>query len=294
MDSNEVIYLAIEGDTLQSISDKFEIPVNWLKECNHLYNKTVFPGDRIKIIPPPQTIDIPPINVEIFGEEDNSKGVIKIINYNIHFVPRWSKKTFIINLIGHLESAVMPHPQSMMMEDPDLISKEDILSLLVISYLEKPNDKKSMKTKMFAGKKSDLTKLQITILCCATTLQNQNAFLPPDPNSIPFNSKLEPENNDNLTRRRTSFQLPPIKFNGKSEILNEDEFNLIRNNLPSRIKTLDFNLLFQLSKDGCSYSTFFEKTSNINPVLFILLNDKNEKIGSYVSLGFKISRNFYV
>jgi len=294
----EEIYYVEEGDTLESISEMCGIPANWIKEYNHIYSNTVYPGDRLRIVPPPDLIDIDPIEVEVFGEAETPKGIMKITNESVSFTPIGTRKARLINLIGHLESAVMPHPISMMNTSPDQMSNPDALGILLITHLENPSDTKSMKTSIFAGKNSSLTKMQIAILARANYVQSQNEYLHPDPNSIPcavpeHKKSSESENPTTKTRQRSVYQLPPIKMNGETKILSAEDISKIRHSLPIRVRNQNWSLLFQLSRDGSSYSTFYELTAEAQPVLLVLTTHKGEKIGAYVSLGFKISRNFY-
>lgn len=47
---NETIYIVQKGDTLYSISRKFNIPVNELKEINNLTNNEIYPGQELIIV----------------------------------------------------------------------------------------------------------------------------------------------------------------------------------------------------------------------------------------------------
>ena len=93
--------------------------------------------------------------------------------------------------------------------------------------------------------------------------------------------------------RKPKKELPNIKLNGTSAFLTQEIINNIRNNLPYHYRTYNWQLLYQLSTHGASYSTFFDKCLNTGPSIILILTDKAEIIGAYISSGFKKSNNYY-
>ncbi|OHS96366.1 hypothetical protein TRFO_10043 [Tritrichomonas foetus] len=95
-------------------------------------------------------------------------------------------------------------------------------------------------------------------------------------------------------RRRTLSELPKIlQHQGCSEILSDREIDDLRAHFPYRFKNLDWNLLYQLSRDGASYTSFFNNTEKAMPVVLLIKTDKNEIIGAFISCGLKFSKRYY-
>lgn len=87
--------------------------------------------------------------------------------------------------------------------------------------------------------------------------------------------------------------LPIELINGPSSILLNEDSVLIRRTLPYRFRNGNWNLLYQLSRDGTSYYTFFSRTQKKLPVILLILTDKDEKIGAYLSTGIHESSRYY-
>ena len=73
----------------------------------------------------------------------------------------------------------------------------------------------------------------------------------------------------------------------------EDDHPLIRRSVPYRFKNGNWHLLYQLSRDGSSYFTFYNRIQKKNPLILLILTDKEEKIGAYLSTGIHQSSRFY-
>lgn len=103
-------------------------------------------------------------------------------------------------------------------------------------------------------------------------------------------------NFDNQFQKRFSTPKPlfPIELkNGTSNILLSEDPTLIRRSIPYRYRNGNWNLLYQLSRDGSSYFTFFNRTQKKTPLILLISTDKNEKIGAYLSCGIHGSSRFY-
>lgn len=86
----------------------------------------------------------------------------------------------------------------------------------------------------------------------------------------------------------------PINLiNGPSEIVTIDDITQIRRSLPYRFRNSSWHLIYRLSNDGSSYYTFYRKTEKKIPLVLLILTDKDEKIGSYLSKGIHISSRYY-
>jgi LysM repeat protein len=93
--------------------------------------------------------------------------------------------------------------------------------------------------------------------------------------------------------RASKRERKPVKLIGTSRVLRPEDIEGIRSCFPYHYKAHAWKLLYQLSSDGSSYLSFFEKVHDANPVLCAILTDSGERIGAFVSCGFKVSRNFY-
>ena len=304
-------YVVKSGDTLESIAMRFDVPVSWLKQSNRIFANDIVPGDSLMISPvPPQAVQLDPIDVQLYDPEQkrpNIKGKLFLFGDCLRFEPAVPKaKPVNINIIGCLECGVMPHPRQLELA-PDNFDRDDALYLLIVTYLKDPYDPSELAMSHFQGTREDLQRFSDTILKRAEFERKQKKYVPPNPNdihvsygvqSVPKNMFVAPPEValpvPVMRRPRTVSQLPEVKLlGGKSQIITPTEMLQIRKSLPMRFRFASWQLLFQLSRDGTSYTTFYEKTQRRAPVILVLKTDQGEKIGAYVSNGLKISRRYY-
>ncbi|OHT12171.1 TLD family protein [Tritrichomonas foetus] len=311
-----------EGETLQTIAEKYKIPVSLLKSANRIYGETVNPGEILKIVLDMKVSnEVEPINVSLFDAKDeanNLKGKLYLKDFFIVFKPNSIiAKKIRINLVGHLESAVMPHP--------DVGPDGEMLFVLVVNYLKDPNDHHSMCTHCFTGHKRDLEKYQCEILKAADLAQVQNNYKAPNPDAIAYSENGQTTENNRLIvkidlsppsdsslqphqlskkssksmiypkskTRSSMIFLPKIEFlNGKSDIFSPTDIFNLRKKLPRRYQNSNWSLLYKMSIDGSSVATLFSKTEKQKPLLLFIKTNKNEVIGSFISAGFTIGDNY--
>lgn len=295
------MYEVQPGDSLSSISLKFRVTVAWLKLLNDLKDTEITPGQQLKIAEPgllDQTITIK--KIKVFMAEPSVFGILRIDKTSLRYLPDDTTGTpVVINLLGHLESATMPHPSFML--DPQYTDpySPDALYLLIISYITNFQDNK-FETITFEGKREDLMKMHHNLLLRAEAAQAAKQFIVPDINlhdTVRRNRAISDTTAEvhatPIFSAKKRKKLREINIVGTNKILSKEEMEPIRCCVPYLHMNSGWKLLFQLSRDGSTYLSFFEKTRNISPVILILLTDKHEKIGAYISKGLKVQRNFY-
>ena len=78
-----------------------------------------------------------------------------------------------------------------------------------------------------------------------------------------------------------------------SKIINFDDNQLI-NNWINNNENINYSLLYRMSEDGTSFSTFHQKCDNQFPVLFIAKAKNGYKFGGYTSIGWNTKSNTYL
>lgn len=297
-------YTVQSGDTLKSIAMKFDIPVQWLKHSNHIFSNDLFPGDVLTIVaPPPTAVQLDPITVDWFDSEhvrDNEPGRLHLVGDCLRFEPTGRKFPPInINIIGYLECAVLPHPRDGVPHDA-----------LFLTYLDDPYDTTSLRVASFEGNGDDLGRYQRAIIESAKFVRAEKKYTPPDANAVHRHAVIDriqsapqskvlpivevaPMPTPVKRRQRTVSHLPDIDMIGLSRILGPGDVPRIRGSLPTRFKYAGWLLLFQLSRDGKSYTTFYDKTQRHEPLVLLIRTADGEKIGAYISNGLKMSRRYY-
>jgi hypothetical protein len=217
-------------------------------------------------------------------------GKLQISNGTLHFIPSVSDIPAIaIPLICHVHHHLMPHPSAM--DFGDGILDSTTLYLLALVYLEDRGKIDSSQIVYFSGRKGDFDFLSATIQEVAAGEQAKVGYSPPDVNALPERSvtaEAEPP-----PRRRTSTALFEVAIiGGQSTILGQRHILEIRNRLPRRSRNGDWKLLFQLSTDGCSYQTMFDKVAQCWPVVVAVRTDMNDRIGAFLSCELKISKGY--
>jgi LysM repeat protein len=275
-DDFELTYTVTEGDTLDSIAREFSLSVPWLIEANNLDDQPISPGDALRVF----GSTIFPIDVGIYqspGQPDIT-GALVLEGGVLVFEPtNKSQPLRTINLLGHLENAQMPHPTRM----ADDLSRADAPCMLVLTHLKDPQDEQSMETVFFTGKKSDLTRYQEEINRVASFAQKLNNYVAPNPNEI------------RIVRPRPAVKLPQIEVVGASQIVEVAQISQIRTFMPLRFRKLNWTLMFQLSVDGCSWGTLFDRTRQSEPLVLVILTDSGDKLGAYLPLGLRKSTRSY-
>ena len=84
-----------------------------------------------------------------------------------------------------------------------------------------------------------------------------------------------------------------VQLQGVSGILDDNKVNELRPFLPYYYRNYNWNLLYQLSRDGTSYTTFYKLTEKAKPVVLLIRTDQKEIIGAYISCGLQFSTRYY-
>ena len=78
-----------------------------------------------------------------------------------------------------------------------------------------------------------------------------------------------------------------------SKIINSEDNKLIYDWIPNN-KNINFSLLYRMSEDGTSFSTFHNKCDNQYPALFIAKTKDGYKFGGYTSIGWNSKTEDYL
>ncbi|KAH0794002.1 TLD family protein [Histomonas meleagridis] len=307
-ETKEQTYVVQSGDTLQSLALKFDCPISWIKVNNHIFSDLILPGDILKIPAVPQNEYDFPIDASLYFDDPQegnpTKGKLLLIDGYLRFEPNdHTLRPIVINLVGHIESAIFPCPSVVIMDDPEMVMKPETPYLLLITFLHVIDDPSSVDSICFCSTHEKLQKFHPKLLSLATAAQEAQKFVPPDINTTPKKTKEEVEfpklerskiSSAPVQRPRRIPGTTPITFyGGVSNVLTEDEICKIRCVLPSRFRSLNWKLLFQLSRDGSSYTSFYSSTHGYQPLVMIISNQYGDKIGAYISKGLKMSKQYY-
>lgn len=307
-------YVVEQGDTLESIAMKFDIPVYWLKQSNHIFSDNITRGDTLTISSVPlRAIQLNPIDVQLYEPDQTGPGIkgrLFLVGDCLRFEPNLPGLPAVnIDIVGCLECAIIPHPRQLELE-PLNFERDDALYILILTCLKNPYDARELTMLHFQGIREDLQKFSDVILKRAEFARKQKHYIPPNPNdlhvqrhltgvqSAPKHAFVPPPEvalpPPVMRRKRTVSQLPDVQLvGGSSRILRPTDMLNIRRGLPIRFRLASWQLLFQLSRDGKSYTTFYMNTQRYSPVILLVKTDAGEKLGAYISNGLKLSRRFY-
>ena len=321
-------YIAQKGDTVQSIAIKFDLPVQWLRQINHLVSDIIIPGDRIKIWSKMEVSkylkDIP---TQMFDPKDQQKkphGTLYLYPECLRFFSRDSNENIMIKLDDIVDLDVVISPFNNL-DSNAIKNTNQLFYLLMVSYKKQGEEKIS--SSLFSGMRLHIQpfKKELALAINARRRKSgENAnLLEVDSNIWTPNTSSEQSANtsrevsdhedDEIHQKTTkkteenanegnkssppmhrfhSNVLLPIEIKGQTHILTSEDFLSLRNSLPFRFKNSNWLLLFQMSKDGCSYNTFFQFIHNCQPILLIIKTFKNEKIGTFSTEGFRSSDHY--
>lgn len=327
---NEVgpTYTVQSGDTLASISIMFDIPVDHLRRQNKLFSDNIFPGDTLSVRPPLNPERIDPIQAGIFNPKkrrDDHNGTLYILGDTLRFESQ-TCKPLNLPLLGHIESAILPHPHNGSSKQMLDFQTDDSMFFFIYTFLMDPYDDKTLTTYYFSVTYGQIKDFFLFFQKTVEEVQRAHNYAQRDPDSLPREQSISrvshitspsppPEVQNRFAkirnknpimslpptrtppvriRPRATERLPDIALNdGMSNILSDDDILKLRRAVPHRYVNHNWTLLYQISRDGCSYRTFYMKTERKSPVLFALKSDTNERFGAYISTGFKLSKNYY-
>lgn len=298
-------YIVQKGETIQSIAIKFDTTVQWIKSANQLFDDLLFEGDSLKVKPDADELPPPePIPCTHFDTNDSfapQQGRLVILDDTLLFEPDDKNiRPILLDLNNYVESVAMVHPSNNQhYTDPKA------LYIFMLAYLNPANnDRFSMI--YFSAIKQDIDKITENVNIAVKNItkkpkpihqmQRYNSALIPEPKEIPTEtSKLE--SNDSLAHiGDKTYSMPilsPIITNEKSSILTSSNIENLRYELPYRYKNSKWNLLFRLSRDGTSYTTFYHKTEKKKPIIIAIKTSTRETIGSFITCELHNSNRYY-
>jgi hypothetical protein len=176
-------------------------------------------------------------------------------------------------LLEHVESEVVPDWAPARC-NPDA---DTCASLLLFTHLRDF----AIETLYFSGTKSELARFRDAIQAAAQLAQRQRRVSLPDVNRLPVWSP------------RRQISLPHLVMQGDSQVLDPPQFAQLRMSVPPRFRRGRWRLLYQLSRDGSSLATLFQKAEGAEPIVIALKTCEGEQLGAYVSDGLRRSRRYY-
>lgn len=302
-EADEWEYVVKAGDTRRSIAVRFEIPVSWLSSLNG-GKTTLVVGETLRIRPrPPQMQVWDPVTAKLYRPLDAQPyidGELKLMATDLVFTATSSASPFmVIPMLGCMEVGLMPDSK-LVEEHPEKVLEPDAPYLLLVSYLKNPYEKTQLQMVNFLGERRDFIHIQSLINTLSARAKQDAEYESPDPNSLPVITvrtvPKDSQDGPSPVRRRAilSGSLCNISFiGGSSKILTEKQIERIRQSVPRRYLNSNWTRLFQLSHDGKSYMTFYDKTERKEPIVLILRTSTDERIGAYVSRGLKRSKVYY-
>ncbi|KAH0790564.1 TLD family protein [Histomonas meleagridis] len=330
---NPSTYVVQPGDSLQALALKFDCSVSSIKTSNHLFSDLILPGDILQIPKTVGNNSFLPITASYFNSKNNLDssstipGKLLVIDEYLRFEPtNHSFRPISIHLLGHIGSVIFPCPSTLNSDNPNTFDAPDTLYVLLITYLCSIDNPDSLETKCFSATYKDLQTFHPKLQSLAASIQKQHNYQPPEidqfsdtkPDTKPIPtppspppSPPPPPHPQSPPPQQTSPSPPPqpqslpqrprripgagpITFiGGSSTILSEDEISRIRFVLPPRFRPLNWKLLFQLTRDGSSYTSFYSSAHGAEPLIMILKDQFGDRIGAYVSKGLKMSKQYY-
>jgi LysM repeat protein len=292
-DDEDLAYTVCEGDTLESIAIAQGIPMAWLLEVNALDTFEVAPGDVLRFLEPrPELPVLYPIDAAIFRprEQTDLPGMLWLDGTFLRFQPvAADARPTVINLLGHLENAKMPHPRAV--DSLANMAGPNAMHIIVMTYLKDPDNHVSMDTAYFAGRNLDLEIYKWHIDVTAEAAQRQHNFIAPNPNEIADRRPQSSATSVRLAAR--AVRLPPITLVGQSKIFESRDVDQVRAAMPIRFRRSNWRQLYQLSVHGCSYRTVYERVRKAEPLLLFIQTDSQDRIGAYLPVGLEESRDYY-
>jgi hypothetical protein len=219
-------------------------------------------------------------------------GQLHLLGSTLHFVPDPVEfQPLAVPLLSHIHHHTMPHPE--LMESGSDLTDADALFLLAIVFLDDREKLESAQTVYFSGRNDDIERLAELVGDVAAAEQAANGWTPPSVNDLPL---LPPPAEIQEIGRRRRFAPQAVThvavIGGPSKILEPPHILELRKRLPRRNRNGDWRLLFQLSVDGCSYQTMYDRIGQAWPLVLALRTDIGDRIGAFLSSELKVSREY--
>jgi hypothetical protein len=164
------------------------------------------------------------------------------------------------------------------------LTSPDCPYIFVLVYLIDKEKVESAQTVYFSGRNADIDLLGSLVHDIAAAEQASNGYRPPLLRDVPVPS--------DGPRPVPHPIADSAVIGGPSKILRAADIAEIRRRLLRRNRNGDWRLLFQLSTDGCSYQTMYDKVRQCSPVVIAVKTEAGDRIGAFLSCELKISRGF--
>lgn len=346
------IYTVKSGDTLQSIAIQFDVSVSFLRQINHLFSDSLFPGDTLRISVNNGEKELMEVIAQKFDPSDDpndesTKGRLYLYSDRLVFNNNSfdTSKTITLHFNGIQDIDVIIHPDNNFdnfpnqhsSNDPNIrYETDDLYYLLMINYdpskvNSDPNQNAQSQccSYFFSGIKKFLAPFKHLLISTINETrkmgrENSDSLLEDTRISEPKIRRFPSENQfytGSQSASQPNFQKPqsptanstktsstmlpkivnypqpklfPIQISGgTSKILQDDDIQLLRASFPPRYHNLNWHLLFQLSRDGCLYSSFYKQVHKQTPIILLLKNNFSDRYGVYSPSGFQPSSDQY-
>ena len=188
-----------------------------------------------------------------------------------------------IRLVGVLELKIVPAAACSNLDTNDY-EAPTMPATLLITYLADVFDKSTISTVFFSGIRGILEKFTKKTEIIISSMKKNVEFNGPDPNKTRKRS-------ESLPKRR---KVATFKLYGKPKIIKLAEIEAIRLFMPTRYRSMSWDLQYQMSEDGVSLNTFMTKCEKKKPIVLLILTDKQVKLGAFLSEGIqKNKKGFY-
>jgi hypothetical protein len=224
-----------------------------------------------------------------------------LFNATIHFIPdSLAFNPIAVHLLTKIHHHMMPHPTEMEAE-ADLMAP-DTLYIVCFIYLEDKDEIDTAQTVYFRGRKSDLDTLVLLASEAATAEQARQKYTPRSISDLPALPPQQPIGSDVsapellpvAVRKRVAMPIMDVDvIGGPSKIVGDDHIVEMRRRFPRRHQNGNWQLLYQLSTDGCSMQTMYDKVAHKWPVVIAVKTDRDDRIGAFLTSELKVSRGYY-
>ena len=285
-------YVVEDGDTLFKVALKFDISILSIKLDNPGVS-VLKPGQVLNITIQEEDQTVHPIISQIYGEKLAIDGTLFLENSSVVFKPARTKenkhhrKDTVIDLLGYVDSNLVPHPIELF-DDIDEMLPDDCLALLQLTYLSIPDDPTSVEVIQFAGYLQELRNFKKAMEVKAGKFQKKNNYTRPL-----LSTFIKPAEKSQSKRRISTFSLETIDGPDPSTILTIEQIQSIRDSLPLRFRRSKWEKLFDINKDGTSFTTFSSRMKGHEHCILIIKTKDGDIFGAFSAAGFTPDKSFY-
>jgi hypothetical protein len=247
-----------EGGTISLISSLFHLPLS--RVCDR---SRAADGEQKKF-------RLQPIDSAMFSLDDADSpmvwGRLSLTGEKLKFEPLANgpfRRATTIALLGYVDSSVVPHPRYTGC-DPD---GPQAMHMLMITHAPDPG---AEMLSYFAGRHYELAHYEEWIKRIAAQL--------PSPRPI--------------GRAVSHHTLPDVPLLGVTSAV-FDDIRVIQANLPARVRGRPWQLVYQLSTHGCTYTALCGATARADAVVIGVLTTAGDRIGAFLPLGLRPSARYY-